>query len=427
MAYKSLGTATRVSSILKTDSVLVEVDGSIRRITLDNLMDSINTGDEMLLRQVAWGVPIKQNQSSPEWGRIGNLTLWEEYKSHCGRYLVTNDGKAVKLNRTNSNNYAEGGTVDTSKGHIMWIAPRLYYRVIDDAVAGYPTLWMSQIPIGGFYIGTAGNGLYNCLGAYKGRIVSSALVSRPSAIPTFNISTQSSWSAAQVNGADWGIRDYKHNQLMVMMALSEYGNPNIQTKLGYGVGGSVSNSVSSTDALGLATGLTSSYGDASCKINISLNGGSNCSRVSLFGIEDPYGWLYETTQGIYCRSSYIYIFNEVINRMPTNDELESPPSDRTRSFARPTTNTYIREMKLGPYFDIVPLQGSSGGSSTSYWCDYFFGNSSGQQCWSGGAFAQGQISGIGCLHTTSPWEGTGNTSARLAYYGELEFVRPNQI
>ena len=67
MALKSLATAAQVQSILKTNSIMVEVDGSIRRITLDKLIDSINAGNEELLRSVAWGVPIKQGtQTSSE-------------------------------------------------------------------------------------------------------------------------------------------------------------------------------------------------------------------------------------------------------------------------------------------------------------------------------------------------------------------------
>ena len=73
---KNLATAAQVQSVLRTNSIFVEVDGSVRRITLDNLIESINSGDTQLLRSVAWGVPIKQaQQSSPAWGREGNLDM----------------------------------------------------------------------------------------------------------------------------------------------------------------------------------------------------------------------------------------------------------------------------------------------------------------------------------------------------------------
>lgn len=191
--------------MLRTDSVMVEVGGSVRRISLDDFTNAINAGDEQLLRQVAWGVPIKQSiQSSTNYGRIGNLTAWEEYKLRSGRYLVTNDGKAAKLHPNDSSKYADGTTLDESKGHVMFISPRLYFRVQTDSVTGIPVLWMSQLPIGGHYIGNAHGGMYNVMGAYKGSIYGSALVSRSGVPPTGSRTIQQFWDAARVNGDNWG-------------------------------------------------------------------------------------------------------------------------------------------------------------------------------------------------------------------------------
>ena len=89
MATKGLGNETLVTSILRSNTVLVEVGGSVRRITVENFMNAINNGDEQMLRQVAWGIPIKQStQSSTNYGVIGNTAAWTEYKLYCGRYLV---------------------------------------------------------------------------------------------------------------------------------------------------------------------------------------------------------------------------------------------------------------------------------------------------------------------------------------------------
>lgn len=46
---------------------------------------------------------------------IGNTAAWTEYKLYCGRYLVTNDGRAAKLSPTNSAVFADGTTVDETK------------------------------------------------------------------------------------------------------------------------------------------------------------------------------------------------------------------------------------------------------------------------------------------------------------------------
>ena len=254
MPNKNLATAAQVQTMLRTNSVFVEIDGSIRRISLDNLMSSINEGNEQLLRQVAWGVPIKDTiQSSPVWGRVGNLDMWEEYKSLSGRYLVTNDGKAAKLSTVNSGVFADGTALNESLGHVMVYAPRLYFLVKNDEVAGIPYLWMSMLPIGGHYIEAP------CIGAYKGSMSGSALVSRSGVAPAGAKTINAFWSAAQVNGKNWGLINYDHRKFMVMILLSEYGNPNAQAVVGNGLTGT--NSSDWQTALSFPCGNTKSLGD----------------------------------------------------------------------------------------------------------------------------------------------------------------------
>ena len=58
MAQQNLAAVSTVSSMLRTNSVLVEIGGAVRRITLDKLMDAINSEQEGILRQVAWGTGV---------------------------------------------------------------------------------------------------------------------------------------------------------------------------------------------------------------------------------------------------------------------------------------------------------------------------------------------------------------------------------
>ena len=66
MATKGLGNEPLVTSILRSNTVLVEVGGSVRRITVENFMNAINNGDEQMLRQVAWGF---QSNNQPKVAR----------------------------------------------------------------------------------------------------------------------------------------------------------------------------------------------------------------------------------------------------------------------------------------------------------------------------------------------------------------------
>ncbi len=423
MALKNIATAAQVAAIIKTNSIFVEVDGSLRRITLDKFIDSINAGEEELLRSVAWGVPIKQTtQSSPSWGRVGNLDMWELFKEQSGRYLVKNNGHAAKLSVSNSGIYADGTALDESLGHVMVHFPKLYYKVQTDSVSGVPYLWMSLIPIGGHFIPEAN------IGAYKGSMSGSALTSRSGVAPAGSRTITSFWNAAQVNGKDWGIINYQHKQLMIMLLLSEYGNPNAQAMVGNGLTGT-NNSSDYTTPLSFLCGATKSLGDAWGAVAHSWTNSSgtavlDASDVSILGIENPYAQQWEFTQGIYCGNSgndgqdgtEVFLYEG--NRLPSASELASHPDGDYRQLTRLTSSGYIKTMALGEHFDIIAS--AHGGGGTSYWCDYHYTNATGQVVFWGGAAIHGADAGLGCAHSSSGWSySLSNIGSRLAYYGEL--------
>lgn len=432
---QNLGTAASVASMLKSNSVLVEIDGSIRRISLDNLMNVINKDDDQLMRQVAWGIPLKENQSSPEWGIIGNTGMFKEFEQSIGRYLVSNDGKAAKLSSTYSNVFADGTTLDETKGHVMVIAPNPYYRIIRDAVTNVDTLWISMLPIGGHRIG-GDNREYIVLGAYKGSMNGTALVSRSGVAPAGAKTITAFWNAAQINGKNWGLTSWDHVRFMMMLGLSRYGNPNIQDKLGYGIGGS-SNLDLWSPASKLLTGATISLGDNCGNIPINVvNGdivGVNCSRVNLYGIEDAWNWQWEMIQGIYFGNSEnsaqngdeVYIYEG--NRMPSDAELSTHPNGNYRQVTRRTAgNGYVKNMYLGEYFDIICKE--VGGGTNSYWCDYFYTNTTGQLCLWGGYASYGSFSGLGCVYSASAFSySSAYCGSRLAYYGDITFVTGREL
>ena len=426
MPNKNLATAAQVQTMLRTNSVFVEIDGSIRRISLDNLMSSINEGNEQLLRQVAWGVPIKDTiQSSPDWGRVGNLDMWEEYKSLSGRYLVTNDGKAAKLSTVNSGVFADGTALNESLGHVMVYAPRLYFLVKNDEVAGIPYLWMSMLPIGGHYIEAP------CIGAYKGSMSGSALASRSGVAPAGSKTINAFWSAAQVNGKNWGLINYDHRKFMIMILLSEYGNPNAQGMVGNGLTGT-NNSSDYTTALSFPCGNTKSLGDSFGSVvhEYTMSNGTQTTGacdVSLMGIENPYAQQWEMVQGMYCGSANnsgqngteIFIYEG--NRMPSSSELATHPSGDYRQLTRQTTSGYIAQMILGEHFDIMVK--SLGGGGTSYWCDYSYANNTGQLVLWGAGADIGASAGLGAAYSVDAWSrSSSGIGSRLAYYGELTFM-----
>lgn len=421
-----------VNSMLASDYVLVEIGGSIKRISVKDFMNSIQTSS-LNLSQYAWGVPIYQSPSSktsPEWGRVGNLDMWAQYKETTGRYLLTQDGRLAKLSKTNSNYFADGTVVDETKGNIMFHSPRLYYLVKTDAVTGIPYLWLSLLPIGGHYIESP------CFGAYKADVISDKLVSRSGRVPKGNLTISQFWAKARANGNDYGLSCYDHRRLMMMLQLSEYGNPNCQDKIGYGVGGSVNGDFWGA-ASKLTTGATKTLGDSCGIIPIDAlpdatagkPASVNSSRVSLFGIEDGWNWQHEMTQNIYFGKSEntgqtgkeVFIYEG--NRMPTDAELTTKPAGDYRKLERMDGEGYVSKMVLGEHFDLI-AQSTTGGGSNNYWCDYFWRNLvTGQLCLFGGSANSGSISGLAFVASFAAFSyANANCGARLAYYGKTQYV-----
>ena len=224
--------------------------------------------------------------------------------------------------------------------------------------------------------------------------------------------------------------DYDQRKLIMMLGLSQYGDTNIQAKLGYGVGGSSSKDLWAA-AAALKTGATKSLGDNWGKIAISVVNGSNtgvdCSRVNMMGIEDPYGWQWEFLQGVFCGSSNnsaqsgteIFIYKG--NRLPTTAELAAHPNGEYRQATRQTTSGQVQEIILGEHFDIFPKK--IGGSSTSYWADYSWANTTGQLVLWGGYANHGAVCGLACAYSSDDWSNSyAAFGSRLAYFGNLTFV-----
>ncbi|MBQ6097911.1 MAG: hypothetical protein IJK99_09210 [Bacteroidales bacterium] len=435
MADKNLGEATPVHSLLKTNSIYVEVGGSVRRLTVAEFLDAINEGQTELLHEVAWGIPIKDEiQSSPAWGMVGNLSAYAAYKAQVGRYLMDANGRAAKLHPNNSGVFADGTTLDETKGSVVVIAPRLYFLYVVDAETSIPYLWMSQQPISTHYLANAGNGNYIVVGAYKGSITSGKLVSRSDVnCDTSTKSISGYWGCAQAFGANWGLPNYNVWKWIAMMCLCETnGNANIQAGIGQGVGGSAGiawDTVNASAVLKL-TGKTKGLGDASGAVSISDSAAAaDSSHVSVLGVEDFWGLQGEFIQGVFFGNSgnadqdgtEIFIYEG--NRMPNATELASHPNGHFRQLVRQTTSNYLYAVLKGEYFDIFAKTVSSSAGSNSRWCDYSYNNNTGQVLLVGGYSNYGAYSGPFYAYSNSAWSLTNSSiGARPAYYGQVQFV-----
>jgi hypothetical protein len=344
---------------------------------------------------------------------------------------MTSSGEVTKLHPNDSTLTAKGETADETDKQVMVIGPSLYYLVKEDADTGVPMLWMSEYPIGGYRIGDCNGGQYFCYGAYLGNVQSNKLVSRsgykPTAGTVSNVSYYIStfWTYAHNFGDGWGLCDWSWWTLMGMITLSEYGDTNIQAKLGNGRTGS-GNSWSETQ--NTLTGLTASLGDNTGTVAMTdVTSETGACSVNLLGFEDHYGWYWQDIQGIYFGNSandahdgteaFIYKGNYI----PSSTELTTHPASEYRQITRSTTGGYVKYMYIGDHCDFLPK--TVGGSSTSYWADNYWANSIGQLCRVGGAAANGSNCGSFCVNSSYAFSSSGSSIAsRPAYYGQIKFV-----
>ena len=414
---------TKLEEVSEVDYVIVIKDGAAKRISKKNI--SVETE----LNGMAWGIILNPNSANAELSVVGNYALWTEFKESIGRYQMNNSGKAIKLHPLDSSKYIDGTDIDTSKGHIMVHVPDLYYKVVEQS-NGNSILWMSARPIGGHAIHTSGEGNGSWIGAYIGREVDGALVSKPSLNPTRSKTISAFFATAQVNGPDFGLSDYEHRQLMMMLYLSEYHNENSQACLGFGMNGNANNWVAGVyNAL---TGETSTLGDGcgSVAFHSDDEATANACHISLFGIEDPYGWYWEMIQGCYFGNSgneaqtgsEMFVYKG--NRMPTSDELTTQPSGAFRQLTRPTSSGNVYALQMGDHFDVLPGKLGSGG-----WSDYHWANTTGQLLLWGGNASDGSYCGLASSYSYDAFSrASSNRAARLAYYGVATVVsRPTEL
>lgn len=378
-------------------------------LQLPNMSIVDATGKIYHIPEKSWGLTIPIDGAT-NYTLVGNEAACNNYLSKIGRYLLKSNGDAYKL-RVNDSTILDynNTTFDPNLGNVMVGIPMLSYMVVRDG-AGRDTIWMTEEPVLHNVIEDQWIGAY--LASYDGtklRSMKGATVHAYKPINTF-------WDQAQVNGKAFGLTNYTQRILMTLIYLCKYRSLNSQATLGYGMNGNTNNSSAVQKK---PTGETSSLGD-SCG---SVDGGTentNARHISLFGLEDIYGWYSEVIQGVFIIDNKVYVYDG--NRMPDSEELAYGAKGKSRSFDRSSRGGWITELVGGPHFDILPT--AVGGGSSSYWCDYTYASNTGQLLKFGGSAYSGDYCGIVFSHSYDTWDHMwGDVGTRLAYYGKVNILK----
>lgn len=307
--------------------------------------------------------------------------------SQMGRVLFkrTGDkaGTFIRLGENNTEEYFDGSTalLDGSEGDVMVYLPRLFYH--------YESLGGTKFAYKYSLVKEADDWIEipaSLVGAYKGYTEYGKLYSISGESPQTITSWTNFNTYASERGTGYQIIDYGQHCHIAMLFYAKYKNRNSQAILG----------------TGSANRLTKTGGTNNMGNNDTQNVTSGW--VNFQGIEGVFGGIYEFIKGVEI-NNYVWTITD--------------PDGSTRNVNAGTTDGWITSVAAenGPFFDMVPTK--VGGSSTTYYSDYYSAGSSGPYILARSyrdAEANCGIAYIAYYVASSSAAGIGS---RLAFRGEL--------
>ena len=360
------------------------------------------------LEEFDWyGVSWSETSSNPDCIRIGNMDMHRSLpiqsmmKPFAFQTQPLYKDQFVPMKKNFSEvmygyvNNGEAGQV-ASTVNVMIKIPEFWY--VDDYIPGIKTHNLKICP-------HAKPGWYHHKEAYvsayeafnfdnKGR-----LVSMRSVVPTVNFNRTNGRTWARANGFDgeakWNLYTYEEHRAICHLFLVEYATRNSQkavnTKLtpeGFRQGGLGSGCTTGTATINgaqtwsfIPTGSSDSLGSGSGEVTVTIqqtdSSGSNTSTITrkcnrYRGIENPFGHIWKHTDDIISKyeAPYRTWYKSVKpDQFATNKNNSYKPLCSVDN----VNVGYKTEIKATPACDFFSMS-VSGGSETTYWCDYNFDN-----------------------------------------------------
>lgn len=360
------------------------------------------------LEEFDWyGVSWSETSSNPDCIRIGNMDMHRSLPIQSmmkpfafqTQHLYKDQFIPMKENFSEAMyghvNNVEAGQI-ASTVNVMIKIPEFWY--VDDYTPGTKTHNLKICP-------HAKPGWYHHKEAYvsayeafnfdnKGR-----LVSMRSVVPTVNFNRTNGRTWARANGFDgeakWNLYTYEEHRAICHLFLVEYATRNSQkavntelTPEGFRQGGLGSGCTTGTVTINgaqtwsfIPTGSSDSLGSGSGEVTVTIQqtdqSGSNTSTITrkcnrYRGIENPFGHIWKHTDDIISKyeAPYRTWYKSVKpDQFATNKNNSYKPLCSVDN-----VNTgYKTEIKATPACDFFSMS-VSGGSETTYWCDYNWDN-----------------------------------------------------
>ena len=392
-----------------------------------------------------YGVSWSETSSNPDCTRIGNMDMHRTLpiQSMMKPFDITNiedtvseiilpiDDQFQKTSYANATNI-QWSIVSRDSDNIMIRIPEFWYT--DDYVPGTKTHNLKLCP-------HAKPGWYHhkeaYVSAYEVYKSGDKLVSVKGQLPTVNFNRTNGRTCARANGFDgeakWNLYTYEEHRAICHLFLVEYATRNSQkavntelTPEGFRQGGLGSGCTTGTATINgaqtwsfMPTGSSDSLGSGSGEVTVTIQqtdqSGSNTSTITrkcnrYRGIENPFGHVWKHTDDVISVYSNGY---RTWYKSVKPDQFTTNKNASYKSLCASTmvSNGYKTEIKATPTCDFFAVS-VSGGSETTYWCDYNWDNTdASEHCLLiGGNSAHG--GGAGLFYLNSSY-GVGHSAATI--------------
>lgn len=412
-----------------------------------------------LEERYAYGVEWDTASSSPDGVRVGNMQLHRELpiQSKMRRWLLDRDG-GVKKYLDNEFSWS-GSYLDYA---VMTEMPEHWYKLYFNGTKF--RMMLSEIPLPGykhvdkFYISTYEARMYrtdNLLCSAAG----ASKLSDPNSInfrggdntaewddtyrsllgcPVTNLTIDQFRQAARKRGSGWEMYTYNAHKALFWLFAVEYATLDSQKPFnaqkdanGFAQGGLGPGPTQMTDWANfnnsnplIPCGYTNKFGNGSGEKAYVVKNASGGTHATLManryrGIENPFGHIWKCTDGA---NIQVTTGDSGLSILWTTDDPSNFSDtsytgyDKKGNICR--TNGYAKKMLLGEDGDIVATE--VGGSSSTYWCDYYYTYTQAnrlQVVLVGGNAGDGSYAGLAYVHTShTPSDAYRYIGSRLCFF-----------
>lgn len=403
----------------------------------------------------AYGVEWDMASSSPDGKRVGNMQLHRELPVQSGM-------RGVVLDNNGGVYYYHEPTAwkmtFASKDYASMVEiPDHWYRIY---ITGTKfKMMLSSIPLPGykhiskFYIGSSEAQMLRSLGLLMSDKTNStdtrggdntaewdgtyrSLLGRP----VTNLTRDQFRQAARKRGSGWEMYTYNAHKILFWLFAVEYATLDSQKPFnaqkdanGFAQGGLGPGPTQMTDWTNfnkinplIPCGYTNEFGNGSGEKAYVVKNASGGTHATLManryrGIENPFGHIWKYTDGA---NIQVTTGDAGLSILWTTDDPSNFSDTSYTGYNKKgnicRTNGYAKKMLLGEDGDIVATE--IGGSSSTYWCDYYYTNTSAnrmQVVLVGGSADYGSYAGLALVNTTyAPSDASRNVGSRLCFFPE---------